>query len=151
MAHAVASTPPPPIPIAAPPVADAPVARPPALSSSADLALFAAAPVRLTWESFVPHSDPVLGRKMEADVAQRRARFQRIVKVALGACVLLCVLAGIMSAVSNEGSQSAGTAGNEISAGKTFVAASIEPLDAKPRSKARRFPAVASSIAGRRR
>ena len=88
---------------------------------------------------------------MEADVAQRRARFQRIVKVALGACVLLCVVAAIMSAVSNEGSQPAGTAGNEMSAAKKFVAASIEPLDAKPRSKARRFPAVASSIAGRRR
>lgn len=48
-------------------------------------------PARPTWASMALPIDPVLGEKMHPRVAERRARFRRVVKVTLGACVALCL------------------------------------------------------------
>lgn len=50
-------------------------------------------PFRMAWESIVLPSDPILGAKMQPRVAERRARFRRIVQVALGACLAACLVA----------------------------------------------------------
>ena len=96
-------------------------------------------PARMTWESIVFHpSDPILGAKMQPRVAERRARFRKLVKVALGACVAFCMVATIASAVSASTTSSTARTSASGSA-KTAPATGIvtrETLDTTPRPKA---------------
>ncbi|MDF2692790.1 MAG: hypothetical protein K0S65_1173 [Labilithrix sp.] len=83
-------------------------------------------PARLTWESIVLHStDPILGEKMLPRVAERRARFRKIVKGALGACVAFCLVAIAASALSSTDSAPA----KSTVALKTAPATRIVPVE----------------------
>ncbi len=101
-----------------------------AAPSRQDLLQRAAAlgPARMTWESIVLHpADPILGAKMLPRVAERRERFRKIVKVALGACVAFCLVATVASAVSSTSSPS--TASTSSSAVKTAPANGVVPVE----------------------
>ncbi|MBX3222185.1 MAG: hypothetical protein KF795_16830 [Labilithrix sp.] len=112
-----------------------------AAPSRQDLLLRAAelGPARLTWESIVLPTDPILGEKMQPRVAERRARFRKVVKAALGACVAFCVIATAATAVSAVAGSSHAAAANAAASIKTAPAAGVVPvetLDATPRGKA---------------
>jgi hypothetical protein len=117
----------------------------PAEVSTADLLERAAAlgPIRTSWESTYTPDDPILTEKMTEHVAQRRDRFRKIVKGTLGACVGVCVLALIVTAVSGgEGSASA----SERPSGHIAPAiaeGTIEKLEIAHRGKARPMPQAA--------
>ncbi|HSO33389.1 MAG TPA: hypothetical protein VLT33_12735 [Labilithrix sp.] len=135
----------------------APVARAPypsAISTSELLERAAAlGPARTTWESIVLPADPILDEKRQPHVAERRERFTRMVKIGLGACLAVCVVALGVSALSGEASAS--TAGTPIAAaavgGNTVPAQSIVPvekLDGTRHAKAaRRTTPVAATAA----
>ena len=55
-------------------------------------------PSRLTYATLTL-TDPVLGEKMQPWVAERRARFRRLVKIALGACIAFCMVATVATAL----------------------------------------------------
>ena len=85
-------------------------------------------PARMTWENIVlAPTDPILGEKMQPRVAERRARFRKIVKVALGACVAFCLVATVASAVSSTSSSSSSSATS--SALKTAPASGVVPVE----------------------
>ncbi|MFO0736113.1 MAG: hypothetical protein U0270_09545 [Labilithrix sp.] len=55
-------------------------------------------------------TDPVLAKKREPGVIERRARFRRVVKVALGLCAGFCLVATAATALSSsKAPESAGT------------------------------------------
>jgi hypothetical protein len=94
-------------------------------------------PVRPTWESFVLPSDPVLGEKMTPHVAERRARFRRVVKATLGACVGLCVVS--LLAVALGGGNEAKAAPRAAATVKTTpstAVTTVEKMDYAKREKA---------------
>lgn len=99
--------------------------------SSSELLERAAAlgPARMTWESIVLPADPILDEKRLPHVAERRARLTRVVKIALGACVGVCVLALGISAVSGDSSPPAGSAATSVSVGKTVASKGIVPVE----------------------
>ena len=103
----------------------------------------------MTWESIVLPADPVLDEKQQPHVAERRARLTRIVKVTLGACLGVCVLALAVSAISGSGDSSVSTAEAAATAGKTVASKPIVPIetmDGAKRRKARPFtPAVTTA------
>jgi hypothetical protein len=98
--------------------------------SSSELLERAAAlgPARMTWESIVLPSDPILDEKRQPHVAERRARLTRVVKIALGACVGLCVLALGASAISG-GDSSSAAAATATSVGKTVASKGVVPVE----------------------
>jgi hypothetical protein len=107
-------------------------------------------PARMTWESIVLPADPILDEKRQPRVAERRARFQRGVKIALGACLGLCVLAIGVSALSGDSSSSSKSAASESSVGKTVASKGIipvEPFDGTKHAKAVRRVAPAATTA----
>jgi hypothetical protein len=123
----------------------------PAEVSTADLLERAAAlgPMRTSWEStFVPN-DPILEEKMQEHVAQRRARFQKIVKGTLGACLVVCALAlGVSLASGAEGSASAA----ETPPARKAIAVAegtIEKLAITPRGKAPKTTATVAALGAR--
>jgi hypothetical protein len=85
---------------------------------------------RMTWESiaFQP-TDPVLGEKMLPRVAERRARFRKLVKVALGACVAFCMVATAASAISTTNSSSEASGSSSVRTAPATRIASIEKLE----------------------
>ncbi len=85
-------------------------------------------PARMTWENIVLPADPILGEKMQPRVAERRARFRKIVKVALGACVAFCLVATVASAVSST-SASSSTASTSSATVKTAPASGVVPVE----------------------
>lgn len=94
-------------------------------------------PARPTFESIVLPNDPILLEKMQPAAAQRRARFRKVVKGTLGACLALCVLAIGVSALSPS-EASASESGSKVSA-RTAPArplVTIEKLDDAKRTKA---------------
>lgn len=94
-------------------------------------------PPRMTFESIVLPNDPVLAEKMQPHAAERRARFRKIVKATIGACVALCVAAIVASAFS--GSEASASTGSDSPALRTAPATrvvSIEKLDDAKRGKA---------------
>ncbi|CAN5911559.1 hypothetical protein BH11MYX4_BH11MYX4_48330 [soil metagenome] len=135
----------------------APVARAPypsAISTSELLERAAAlGPARTTWESIVLPADPILDEKRQPHVAERRERFTRMVKIGLGACLAVCVVALGVSALSGEASAS--TAGTPTTAAavlaNTVPAQSIVPvekLDGTRHAKApRRTTPIAATAA----
>jgi len=119
--------------------ADIPALDPQAPSTS-DLLERAArlGPPRPTFESIVLPNDPILLEKMQPAAAQRRARFRKVVKATLGACVGLCLLAIGASALSPS-EASASTSSSASTAARTAPArpvVTIEKLDDAKRSKA---------------
>lgn len=108
-------------------------------------------PARPTWASFVPTSDPVLEAKMKPQIAERRARFQKIVKGTLAACGAMCLVALIVTAVSG-GEPTAKAASRSEGANKTAPTksvVSVESMAGAKRSKAVRTaaPAVTTAVA----
>jgi hypothetical protein len=96
-------------------------------------------PARLTWENIVlAPTDPILGEKMQPRVAERRARFRKVVKVALGTCLAFCVVATAATALSSGPPKASASS----SVSKTHVAATrsavvpVEKLDQVTRTKA---------------
>ena len=83
---------------------------------------------RRTWESIVmAPTDPILGEKMQPRVAERRARFRKIVKVALGTCVAFCVVATGATALSSSSPSKSSASTSSIS--KTAPAAGVVPVE----------------------
>ncbi len=93
-------------------------------------------PVRMTWESIVLPSDPVLIEKSEPRVIERRARFRKIVTVALGGCLALCVAAIGASLLSGSSNDSASTTPIARTAPATAVVP-VEKLDIAKHGRAR--------------
>lgn len=104
-------------------------------------------PARTTWERIVL-PDPVLDEKRQPHVAERRARLTRVVKIALGACLGVCVLALGVSALS--GDASAAPTATAAAFGKTVPSKGIvpvEPMDGTKRAKNARRTAPAATTA----
>jgi negative regulator of sigma E activity len=98
-------------------------------------------PMRATFQSFALPTDPVLGAKMQPHVAERRARFRHVVKATLGACVALCALSLVVSALSGgEAHASSSPTPNRATASKAVT--SVEKLDGPTRAKAQRETSV---------
>lgn len=120
---------------------DAPVALDAHAPSTHDLLARAArlGPARPTLESIVLPNDPILLEKMQPAAAQRRARFRKVVKATLGACLAVCVAAIGASALSpSEASASQSSSGSSTVA-RTAPAhplVTIEKLDDAKRGKA---------------
>jgi len=111
------------------PAARAPFASAPSTSDLLERAAALGA-VRMTWESIVLPTDPVLDQKQRPHVAERRARFTRVVKGTLAACVGVCVLALGITAASAVGSDAhAATSGSVASAAKTVPAKAVVPVE----------------------
>jgi hypothetical protein len=105
-------------------------------------------PARMTWESIVLPADPILDEKRQPRVAERRARLTRVVKITLGACLGVCVLALGVSALS--GDASAAPAASAAAIGKTVPSKGIvpvEPMDGTKHGKAARRTAPAVTTA----
>lgn len=95
-------------------------------------------PVRMTWESYTSPTDLILDEKRQPHVAERRARLTRVVKVALGGCLGLCVLALGASALSADSSAPSRAS---LSIGKTVASIGfvpVETLDGSRHAKAAR-------------
>lgn len=104
-------------------------------------------PARPTFESIVLPNDPILLEKMQPAAAQRRARFRKVVKATLGACLALCVIALGASALSPS-EASASEPSSKVSA-RTAPArplVTIEKLDDATRSKAVTSHAVTAAV-----
>lgn len=108
--------------------------------SAADLIERAAAlgPIRTSWESTYSPEDPVLVEKMQEHVARRRERFQKIVKSTLGACLGVCVLALIITAITNGDDAGGAVATATGRSSPAVTAPSIEKLQIAARAKAQR-------------
>lgn len=104
-------------------------------------------PMRMTWESIVLPTDPILNEKRQPHVAERRARLTRVVKGALGVCLGLCVLALGVSALS--GDTTAVPVAAAATLGKTVASKGIVPIErfdgAKHAKAARRVTPVATT------
>ena len=75
---------------------------------------------------------------MQPRVAERRARFRKLVKVALGACVAFCLVATVASAVSasSTNSTSKTSASGSVKTAPATGIVTVETLDMTPRTKA---------------
>ena len=93
-------------------------------------------PARPTLESIVLPNDPVLKEKMLPHAAQRRARFQKVVKATLGACVALCVAAIAATALSGEASASPSEDRAMARTAPATAVVPVEKLDSATRAKA---------------
>ena len=92
-------------------------------------------PARQTWASIVlSPTDPILADKMQPRVRERRARFRRIVKVTLGACVAFCLVATGASLMSSGNIANAASALHKTAPATAEVP--IEKLDMPTRGKA---------------
>jgi hypothetical protein len=105
-------------------------------------------PARMTWESIVLPADPILHEKSTPHVAERRARLTRMVKIGLGACLGVCVLALGVSALSGDAAAppvAAADAGAKTVPSKGIIP--VEPLDGTRHAKAVRRVAPAVTTA----
>lgn len=105
-------------------------------------------PARTTWESIVLPADPILHEKRTPHVAERRARLTRMVKIGLGACLGVCVLALGVSALSGDASAApvaASEALAKIVPSKGIIP--VEPLDGTRHAKVVRRVAPAVTTA----
>ncbi len=104
-------------------------------------------PQRLTLDNILmAPTDPILGAKMQPRVAERRARFRTIVKVALGSCVAFCLVATAATALSSSGpaaSHASSSMSLHANAPSTGVVP-VEKLEIVSRTKA---PSAASQAA----
>ena len=135
-------------PLASPPHPRGPLPSAPSANELVERAAAMGA-MRMTWESIVLPTDPILDEKRQPHVAERRARLTRVVKVALGACLGLCVLALGASAISSGTDPSAKAVGSaEI--GKSVPSQGVVPIekmDGTKHAKAHRAATVATTAA----
>lgn len=106
--------------------------------------------MRTNWESIVLPDDPILDEKRTPHVTERRARLTRVVKITLGACLGLCVLAVGVSAISGDSSPRAAAPADSSAVGKTVASTGIVPvesLDGTKHAKAVRRVAPAATTA----
>jgi hypothetical protein len=90
----------------------------------------AAMPPRMSFESIVfQPTDPILINKQQPRVAERRARFRKVVKVALGACVAFCLVATAATALSSSGVSSSSSSASKSATTKTAPAAAVVPVE----------------------
>lgn len=104
--------------------------EPPAPSTNELLERAAAlGPARMTWESIVPPADPILDEKRQPHVAERRARLTRFVKMGLGGCLTLCVLALFVTALSASSGDSSTPKASAAAVGKTVASKGVVPVE----------------------
>jgi hypothetical protein len=95
-------------------------------------------PSRRTWESIVlSPTDPILADKMQPRVRERRARFRRIVKLTLGACVAFCLVATGASLMSSGNLANAASSPAHKTA-PAIAEVPVEKLEMPTRGKASR-------------
>ena len=92
-------------------------------------------PARLTYASMLLPTDPILNRKMQPNVAERRARLRAVVKVALGACVAFCVFAATRASAMPSGPSTTNEA-HVTPAIPAVSVVSVEKLDQPETTKA---------------
>ena len=138
------------------PASRGPARRPYASAISTNELLERAAamgPSRMAWESIVQPSDPILDEKRQPHVAERRERFTRLVKIGLGVCLAVCVVALGVSTLSDDSGSSASS--ESTMSAKTVPAKAIvpiEPLDGTKHGKVvRRLAPTATAIARSKR
>ena len=111
-------------------------------------------PVRATWESFVLPNDPILAAKFQPRVAERRARFRRVVKITLGACAALCFASLVASALGGGSEAKASSAVAIERGGPSSAVTTVEKIDDAKRSKVARevaaHPTRRAAVAGKR-
>lgn len=73
-------------------------------------------------------TDPVLAQKTQPRVAERRARFRTVVKLALGACAGLCLFGTAATALSSSGPMAAASK-HEVASHNSAPAAAIVPKE----------------------
>jgi hypothetical protein len=108
-------------------------------------------PARMTWESIVLPSDPILTKKMQPNVVERRARFRKVVKVALGGCVAFCLVALVATIASSGDRSSSKSSASTTSAVVTKTAPAmgvvpVEKLEIMQRGKAVREREVTATV-----
>lgn len=91
-------------------------------------------------------NDPVLLEKRTPQVAERRARLTRVVKITVGACIGVCVLALGISVFSGEPSAAAASSPSVKTPSKTVV--SVERLSLASHGRAGKQ--VTATIGGAR-
>lgn len=84
-------------------------------------------PARMTWESIVLPADPILDEKRQPHVAERRARLTRFVKIGLGACLAMCVVAVGATAMSGDNTSEKTPASAAI--GKNVASKGVVPVE----------------------
>jgi hypothetical protein len=90
----------------------------------------AALPPRMSFDSIVLQpTDPILINKLQPRVAERRARFRKVVKVALGACVAFCLVATAATALSSSGTPTSSPSSSTAKSTKTAPAAAVVPVE----------------------
>lgn len=124
----------------------------PSAPSTTELLERAAAlgPARMTWESIVLPADPILDEKRQPHVAERRARLTRFVKLGLGACLAMCVVAVGATALSGSGESTSAKTAASATVGKTVASKGVVPverLEVTKHAKAVRRVAPASTTA----
>jgi hypothetical protein len=100
---------------------------------------------RMSMDSIVLPNDPILHAKLDPRIAERRARFRRVVKGMLGACVGMCVVALVVTAVSGGETPSANAATAAPSVA-TQASTPVEKLDGAKHGKAAAAAWVTPSI-----
>ncbi len=102
-------------------------------------------PARMTWESIVLlPTDPILGEKMQPRVAERRARFRKLVKAAVGACGAFCLVATVASVMSSTSStDNKSTASSAVKTAPASGVVPVEKLELVTRTKASKKVTVA--------
>jgi hypothetical protein len=105
-------------------------------------------PSRMTWESIVLPADPILGEKMQPRVRERRARFRKLVKVGLGACVAFCLFATAATALSSANpNESAASTASVTKTAPAIAIVPIEKLEQATRTKATSHMGVVTAAA----
>ena len=101
---------------------------------------------------FMAPTDPVLAEKREPRVIERRARFRRVVKVALGLCAGFCLFATAATAFSSSRATE-GASPSTVSHGTApaSVVSEKQTLEVANTTKAERSSVVATPAAAPRR
>lgn len=107
---------------------------------------------RPRWEStLMTTNDPIVVEKRKPYVAERRARFAKVVKVTLGACTALCAVALIASATGDGPSASAATEPTNAATLHRAPAVAVVDVEAlavaAPRTKAAKTRVAPASAA----
>lgn len=90
---------------------------------------------RMSMDSIVLPNDPILHAKLDPRIAERRARFRRVVKGMLGACVGMCIVALVVTAASG-GETPAASAATTAPSVATQASTPVEKLDGTKHGKA---------------
>ena len=97
-------------------------------------------PARLTYASIHLPTDPILNRKMQPNVAQRRARLRAAVKIALDACVAFCVFAATRASAMPPSPSS-----SQVPAVAAVPAQSVVPVEKLEQTETTKAPSHAAA------